>query len=263
MRALAPGDRERRIVRAAESHVAARLHLVERRFRAPARRGGCAERDQRNVFQRIGGRSVVDRAQRARAGPELVLRLAELVAELIGEFVLRILGPGDPDRADRELGEGVRGLREARQVVPMLVGDREDVDFLLSVADRDSPSPGSWSFAASGVPRTTPQSIISLKSSWPGRFTRTRMQSPSPWRYTRTVTRPPLALCAEAGASALAEALERRRAGPVGADFLCRLARRAARLRGPSRSRRRLHDCLPCRCIIAKVLLRPSGSSGG
>ena len=40
---------------------------------------------------------------------------------------------------------------------------------------------------------TTPQSIISLKSSWPNRFTRTRMQSPSPWRYTRTVTRPPFA----------------------------------------------------------------------
>ena len=95
------------------------------------------------------------------------------------EFVLRILRPGDPDLARGEFGEGVWGLCKAGQVVPMLVGDREDVDLLPRLADRVLHHPGhdrTW------IPASQHNAAIDhqLEIVAAGPFTRTRMQSPSP-----------------------------------------------------------------------------------
>ena len=83
--------------------------------------------------------------------------------------------------ADRELGEGIGGLDEADRWSQCSWVMARTSTFSLVSLTRFSTTPVMIGPAFS-VPRTTPQSISSLKSSPFARFTRTRMQSPSPWQ---------------------------------------------------------------------------------
>src|SRR5262249_22212336 len=77
----------------------------------------------------------------------------------------------------------------------------------LAVASRRCDTMACILDAASGVPRTTPQSITMWKGLPSARGKVIRKQSPSPWRYMRTVARGPACVdffLLEAGAVFLA-----------------------------------------------------------
>jgi hypothetical protein len=74
--------------------------------------------------------------KRGRASRQLMCRLAQFVSELVREVIIWILGPCDPDRGRREFLERILGLDETRQMVPVLMSYRDDVDALIGVMDQ-------------------------------------------------------------------------------------------------------------------------------
>jgi hypothetical protein len=56
-------------------------------------------------------------------------------AQLAGEVVARLLGPGLPDLADPQVLQDVPGLQEAGDMVPMLVGDDQEIEPVLGDLD--------------------------------------------------------------------------------------------------------------------------------
>ena len=119
-----------------------------------------------------------------------LLRGAALLAQRVGLAVAALLRPRQPELADGQivLQERAALLHEPRQVIGMLVRGDDDVEVRAGGGDQVVHAPARAGPGRSVWRLCTPQSISTYLVVALPAGSASRKQSPSPWRYIRTMS---------------------------------------------------------------------------
>ena len=123
-------QRNRRFARLAIAGLASRRTLLGIIECSPGG-SGCGPEEADQTVNALSGVGIAGECEVSNSDAEGVLRSPALGSELVGQWVIGVFGPGDPDLLDLQVFKQILHLVEAGNVIPVFMGYHEQVDLTV------------------------------------------------------------------------------------------------------------------------------------